>query len=104
MKSPDDSNDNSPQEKQQEHPETLLEFPCPFAIKAMGKAGDDFDAHVAALVRNHVPQLGEGAVRSRPSKKGNYLAVTVTITATSKQQLDAIYFDLTADERIVMAL
>ena len=88
-----------------EHPEeTLLEFPCPFSLKAMGREGDDFDAHVAALVRKHVPDLGEGSVRTRPSKKGNFVSVTVTITATSKQQLDNIYLDLTADERVIMAL
>ena len=87
-----------------EENETLLEFPCDFPIKVMGRSGDDFDALVAEIVRRHVPELGEGAVRSRPSRAGNYLAVTVTITATSRQQLDNIYYDLTAHERVIMAL
>ncbi len=84
--------------------ETLLEFPCPFSIKAMGREGDDFDAHVAALVRKHVPDLGEGAIKTRPSKRGNFISVTVTITATSKKQLDEIYHELTEDQRVIMAL
>ncbi len=84
--------------------ETLLEFPCSFSIKAMGKDEDEFDAHVATLVRRHVPDFGEGAVKTRPSRNGNFISVTVSITATSKKQLDDIYYDLTADQRVIMAL
>lgn len=83
--------------------ETLLEFPCPFAIKAMGKNNLEFDLLVIEIVRRHVPE-DEKAVTSRPSKDGNYLAVTVLIEATSKQQLDAIYQDLTDHPQVLMAL
>ncbi len=84
--------------------DTLLEFPCDFAVKAMGYADTDFDLLVVELVRRHAPDLSEGAVKTRPSKAGKYVAVTVHITATSKAQLDAIYMDLTAHELVVMAL
>ncbi len=84
--------------------ETLLEFPCDFPIKAMGHADTDFDLLVVELVRKHAPDLSEGAVKTRPSKAGTYVSVTVTVTATSKAQLDAIYLELTAHERVVMAL
>ena len=84
--------------------ETLLEFPCDFPIKAMGIADDDFEALVVSLVRKHAPDLGEAAVKSRDSKGGKYLSVTVTVTATSKQQLDNIYLELNASERVVMTL
>ena len=70
----------------------------------MGHARDDFEALVATLVRQHAPDLGEGAIRSRPSKEGKYIAVTVTVTATSREQLDAIYYELTACEHVLMAL
>lgn len=83
--------------------ETLLEFPCPFAIKAMGKNNLEFDLLVIEIVRRHVPE-DEKAVTSRPSKDGNYLAVTVLIEATSKRQLDAIYQDLTDHPQVLMAL
>lgn len=89
---------------QEGNEETLLEFPCSFSIKAMGKDEDNFDAHVTTLVRRHVSGLSEGAVKTRPSKNGNFISVTVTITATSKKQLDDIYHDLTADQRVMMAL
>jgi len=84
--------------------ETLLKFPCSFPIKAMGPAGVSLDATVTAIVRRHAPDLGEGAISVKPSKGGRYESVTVTIQATSKDQLDAIYQDLTACEQVLYAL
>src|SRR5665811_406000 len=75
--------------------ESLLEFPCQFPIKAMGKADLELDLLVVEIVRRYAPDIKEGAVTTRPSKDGNYIAVTVIVEATSKQQLDAIYLDLT---------
>ena len=88
----------------EDNPETLFEFPCQFSVKAMGLAADDFDALVASIVGRHVPNLGEGAVRSRPSRGGKYLSVTVTFEASSKAQLDAIYQALTDHDRVLMSL
>ncbi len=90
--------------KDEQETETLLEFPCDFSIKAMGRAEPGFDLLVVEMIRNHVPDLHEGAVKSRPSKGGKWVSVTVTIQASSKDQLDAIYLDLTAHEKVVMAL
>ncbi|MGH8581808.1 MAG: YbeD family protein [Gammaproteobacteria bacterium] len=84
--------------------EDLLSFPCPFAIKAMGIAGEDFDGLVAGIIRRHAPNLGEAAVATRFSRGGKYVSVTVTILAESRAQLDAIYRDLSAHERVYMAL
>lgn len=84
--------------------ETLLEFPCQFPIKAFGKAGDEFEIAVLEIFRKHVPDLAENAIKQRPSGKGNYLAITVTINATSKEQLDAIYMDLSACKHVAMSL
>ncbi len=84
--------------------ESLLEFPCDFSIKAMGKAEPEFDLLVVQLIRKHAPDIHEGSVKSRPSKGGKWVSVTVTLRAESKAQLDAIYMDLTAHEKIVMAL
>ena len=84
--------------------ETLFEFPCEFPIKIMGKANDRFEIEVAQIIRKHVADLGESAIKRRESAKSNYAALTVTITATSREQLDAIYLDLTASEHVIMAL
>lgn len=85
-------------------PESPLQFPCDFPIKAFGHNRADFDALVVEIVRRHASNLGEGAVTSRPSSKGKYTAVTVTIRAESREQLDSIYRDLTACPEILTAL
>lgn len=84
--------------------ETLLEFPCQFPIKAMGLSSDTFDLTVIQIIRKHVPDIHEGAVKTRPSKGGKYTSVTVTIEASNKAQLDAIYQDLSRHDDVLMAL
>ena len=84
--------------------ESAFSFPCDFPIKAMGHATGNFEITVLEIVRRHVSDLTEETFKSRPSSNGKYLAVTVTIRAESRQQLDAIYMDLTACEHVIMAL
>lgn len=84
--------------------ETLLEFPCEFPIKAMGPGEPDFVLHVLSLVREHAPEVTDDSVTTNSSRRGKYVSVTVTVTATSKGQLDAIYRTLNADGKVVMTL
>ncbi len=84
--------------------ETLLEFPCQFPIKAMGLTCDEFEIAVIEIVNRHVEDLSEGALKTKPSKNGKYTAITITIIAQSKDQLDAIYLDLTACSHVSIAL
>ena len=84
--------------------ESPLKFPCRFPIKAMGRALPGFADQVVEIVNNHVPYIPEHAISSNPSKNGNYISVTVMITATSRAQLDDIYRELTACENVLMAL
>lgn len=84
--------------------ESLIEFPCQFPIKAMGKNSPDFDAMVVEIVRRHTDDIIEGDVKTRLSKGGRFSSVTVTIEATSRKQLDAIYQGLTDCPDVLMAL
>lgn len=84
--------------------ETQLEFPCEFPIKVMGKTHEEFEIEVIAIISKHVPDLAENALAIRPSKEGTYTAITATITAISQEQLDNIYRELSAHERVIMAL
>lgn len=83
---------------------SLLQFPCAFPIKVMGRATPEFELTVVSIVRKHAPDLAEGAVTTRASKQANYVAVTVTVNAQSQAQLDAIYRELTACSEVLMAL
>lgn len=81
-----------------------LQFPCYFPIKAMGITSSELDIQIVQIIRRHAPDIQEGAVTSKLSKNGKYTSVTVTILASSKQQLDAIYQDLSAAPEVLVAL
>lgn len=82
----------------------LLVFPCEFIIKVFGVASDEFETTVIQIVRNHITNLRENAIRTRPSKDGKYLALTITIDVESREQLDNIYRELSANPLVLMAL
>lgn len=81
-----------------------MEFPCEFPIKSIGRLGEHFEELVIEIVRLHVPDLSESHVKVRPSRGGKWVAVTLIIQAKSQEQLDAIYRDLSGNERVVWAL
>jgi hypothetical protein len=82
----------------------VLEFPCEFPIKMMGRDQPEFREAAMAVVERHAGQIAEHAVRTAASSNGNFLSITVTITATSREQLDNIYRDLSDHEQILVAL
>ncbi len=82
----------------------LLEFPCSFPIKAMGNAGADFRETVIEIVARHAGLINDDAIRSMPSRNGKFISITVTIDATSQDQLDAIYQDLSAHHNVIVSL
>ena len=84
--------------------ETLLEFPCDFPIKIMGRESAEFRALARALVEKHTGPLADDAIVSSLSRNGAFVSVTVTVVAQSQQQLDDIYREVTSDDEILMAL
>lgn len=84
--------------------ESLLEFPCDFPIKIMGEARDDFAQAIVTVVLAHVPDFDAASVEMRASGKGNYLAVTCTVRATSREQLDNLYRDLSSHPYVKLVL
>jgi len=94
---------NDPREEVIER-ETLLEFPCKFPIKAMGRNEASFQTLVENIVLNHAEIYAEKPITTNPSSSGKYLSVTVTVEAQSKDQLDRIYQDLTDCEQVLVAL
>lgn len=84
--------------------ETLLEFPCRFPVKAMGRDENGFEALVTGIVLKYATPFEGELVTTNLSSTGKYLSVTVTIEALSKDQLDKIYHALTDCEQVLMAL
>jgi putative lipoic acid-binding regulatory protein len=93
-----------PPEQATEQQQTLLEFPCKFPVKAMGRDQNDFEALVTEIVLEHAVLYAGEKVTINASSSGKFISVTVTIEALSKDQLDRIYQDLTACEHVLMAL
>lgn len=83
---------------------TLLEFPCEFALKPLGKDQPDFAPAIRDIINEHVPTADQLDWQERPSGKGTFVCITVTIRATSKQQLDNIYLAFTACEHVRLSL
>ena len=74
-----------------------------FPLKVIGHNADDFEGFVVSVVQTHAP-LSARNVTTRPSQAGKYLAVTVTFVAESRDQLDAIYQELSDSGRVLIAL
>ena len=81
--------------------ESLLDFPCRFPVKIMGRDQPDFKAHIVELISQHAGPIASADITVRTSSKGKYIALTVTVSAKSREQLDEIYRTLSASEQVV---
>ena len=84
--------------------ESLLEFPCDFPIKIMGRTQDGFAQAMSDIVQKHAPDFDPSTLEMRASKEGNWLSVTATVNATSREQLDNLYRELVAHPMVKMVL
>jgi len=82
----------------------LWQFPCDFPIKIVGKSNPEFETFVYSTLHKFFPDLREGVIQTRPSKDNTYLAITVTVPALSKEQLDAVYSELTSNKQVLFVL
>ncbi|MBA3754818.1 MAG: DUF493 domain-containing protein [Nitrosomonas sp.] len=83
---------------------SLIEYPCEFPIKIMGKAQQDFTQIALAIVKYHAPDFDTTTMAVKASKKGTYLSITFTIRATSRAQLDALYQALSQHPMVAVVL
>ncbi len=84
--------------------DSLLTFPCVFPLKVMGRREDGFAQTVCEIVQRHAEDFHPGTLEMRASKNGRYLSLTVTINAKSREQLDALYQELSKHPRVMMVL
>ena len=83
---------------------SALEFPTTFPIKIMGKRADGFAQQMVEVVLRHAPDFDAASLEMRTSREGNYLSVTATINATSREQLDDLYRELSAHPMVSIVL
>ena len=84
--------------------ESLIEYPCRFPIKVMGAKAEGFVHAVTTIARQFDPGFDASTVELRDSSAGNYLGVTITVTATSREQLDDLYRALTSHPMVKVVL
>lgn len=83
---------------------SLLEFPCQFPLKIMGRAEDQLAQTVLDIVTRHAPGFDGASMEMRASSGGNYISLTCTVTATSQVQLDDLYRELSGHPLIKYVL
>ena len=83
---------------------SLIEYPSEFPIKIMGHTQAGFAQTVLEIVKRHAPEFDGATMEMRASKQGKYLSITCTITAQSREQLDALYRELCDHPMVVMVL
>lgn len=83
---------------------SLIEYPCDFPLKIMGRSQAGFAQAVLEIVRAHAPDFDGATMVMKASSGGKYLSVTCTIRATSREQLDALYRALCDHPLVVMVL
>ena len=84
--------------------DSLLKFPCEFPIKMMGRDTPEFRETARSLVEKHTGPIDDVAINDALSRNGNFVSITITVNATSQEQLDDIYRDVSSHDAILMAL
>ncbi len=79
-------------------------FPCKVYVKVLGAQTIRFEALVQGIVSRHVEAADLHSVSRRSSGKGRYLALTFTMTARSREQLDRLYHELSENKSVLVAL
>ena len=83
---------------------SLIVYPSDFPIKILGPMQDGFAETMLALIQTFDPAFSAAKLEMRPSTKGNYLALTATVRATSRIQLDDLYRALSSHPMVKVVL
>jgi putative lipoic acid-binding regulatory protein len=84
--------------------DSLIEYPCDFPIKVMGEQVDGFVDAMLMIVRHFDSDWDDSRLSQRPSSGGKYLGLTLTIKATSREQLDELYRTLSTHPMVKVVL
>jgi uncharacterized protein len=93
-----------PMSRPEDPPPSLFSFPCEFPLKVMGRREDGFAQVVSEIVMHHADDFRPETIEMRSSKNARYLSLTVVITARSREQLDALYSELSRHPMVMMVL
>ena len=87
------------------HPDPpKIEFPCDYPIKVLGRHSEEVQAVILEVFEQHAPGFDQEMIKVKASSKGTFTSVTITITATGPEQLDALHRDLLATGMVQMVI
>ncbi len=84
--------------------ESLIDYPSLFPIKVMGVKVDGLVHAISLIAQQFDPSFDASTIELRESKGGKYLGVTITVTATSREQLDELYRALSTHPMVKVVL
>jgi len=84
--------------------QSLIEYPCDFPIKIMGRCVEGFAQEIAKVVQAHASGFDAATIEMRASSKGQYLSLTCTVHVTSREQLDGLYRALSGHPMVRVVL
>jgi uncharacterized protein len=84
--------------------QSLIEYPSAFPIKVMGANVNGFADAVVMVARSFDAAFDAGSIETRSSRGGKYLGLTITVTATSREQLDELYRTLSTHPMVKVVL
>lgn len=81
-----------------------IEFPCDYPIKVMGRSSDAFESIILEVFERHAPGFDQQTITANVSSKATFTSLTITITATGPEQLEALHQDLLATGHVTMVI
>lgn len=81
-----------------------IEFPCDYPIKVLGRSSDAFESIILEVFERHAPGFDPETITVKGSSKGTFTSMTITITATGPEQLEALHQDLIATGQVQMVI
>jgi len=85
-------------------PASLLQFPCSYPLKVVGRNVNAFHASVSAIIEKHIAEGENITYATRVSSQDTYMSITATFTPKSQKQLNAIYEELNQHELVMITL
>jgi putative lipoic acid-binding regulatory protein len=79
-------------------------YPCLFPVKVIGECSERFVADVLSVMERYAGDWSDHDIARRRSRGGKYLSLTIRFTAQSRDQLEKLYAELNAQERVILVL
>ena len=96
--------DNTTQVPQDVFEKAELKFPCDFPISIMGMNVPEYHETIFAILKKHVPEVTEEGLKTSYSANKKYCSLKTHFTAQSREQMDELYKELTANELVKWVL